>query len=154
MVTAGTYLKHPYFSGPERLSFLHDLLQSLSILYGWELQAWAVMANHYHFLALSAKECRSLTSLVQHLHSQSARWVNRLDDSPGRRVWFQYWDTAITAQRAYYARLRYVHFNPVHHGLVARAQDYRWCSAHSFGSPAQTAPLNPGDDTLRIPDDY
>jgi putative transposase len=53
MVTCGTYLKQPWFRGTERLHFLCDALLRLAAEYEWNLQAWAVFANHYHFVALS-----------------------------------------------------------------------------------------------------
>jgi putative transposase len=47
-------------------------------------------------------------------------------------VWFNFWDTKLTYERSYLARLNYVHQNPVRHGLVAKASQYRWCSAAWF----------------------
>jgi putative transposase len=41
-----------------------------------------------------------------------------MDGSAGRKVWFQYWESQITFQRSYFSRLRYVHEDAVHHGLV------------------------------------
>lgn len=67
----------------------------------------------------------------------TAKEFNLQDNQPGRRVWFQYWDTLLTFQRSYLARLNYVHNNPVKHGLVANAENYPWCSAAWF---AQNAP--------------
>ena len=55
IVTGATYQKALFFNTPERLDFLHDSLLSLSKEYGWALQVWAVMANHYHFVAKSPK---------------------------------------------------------------------------------------------------
>ena len=41
--------------------------------------------------------------------------------------------------KSYLARLNYVHQNPVKHGLVRVANQYRWCSAawleHGIGRP-------------------
>jgi putative transposase len=124
MVTAGTYRKEDLFRTPERLTILQDHLLSLAPAYGWQLQAWAVFSNHYHFVALSPGDANSLRSLVRHLHSITARQVNSLDHTPGRKVWFEYWDTHLTYERSYLARLNYVHQNPVRHGLVTTAADY------------------------------
>ena len=43
-------------------------------------------------------------------------------------VWFQYWDSRITYERSYLARLNYVHSNAVKHGLVRKAEEYEWCA--------------------------
>ena len=129
MVTAGTYQKHQFFSSPERLTLLRDLLLDLAHEFGWRLEAWAVMANHYHFLGHSPDDPRTLSHLISKLHSTTATTLNEFDSQPGRRIWYEFWDSHITYQRSYLARLKYIHQNPVHHGLVQVATAYPWCSA-------------------------
>ena len=73
------------------------------------------------------------------LHSRTAGWVNRLDKTPGRQVWHNFWDTRLTYQKSYLARLNYVHQNPVKHGLVAVANQYPYCSAAWFERTASPA---------------
>ncbi len=53
MVTSATYQKVLHFKSPDRLDFLQQSLLELAEMYGWNLQAWAVLANHYHFVAES-----------------------------------------------------------------------------------------------------
>jgi len=60
-----------------------------------------------------------------------------MDQTPGRRVWFQYWDTCLTYEDSYHARLNYVHNNPVMHGLVTVAAQYAFCSASWFKENAE-----------------
>jgi putative transposase len=132
MVTGGTYERRPLFDHPRDLQMLHDALLRLSRRYGWPLQAWAVFANHYHFVACSPDEPASLRAMLRHLHSETARTLNRQHGAAGRRVWFQYWESRITYDRSYLARLKYVICNPVHHHLVADPTAYPWCSAKWF----------------------
>lgn len=73
------------------------------------------------------------------LHVKTAEWINKLDESPKRKVWFNFWDTKLTHQRSYFARLNYVHQNAVKHGLVPVACRYPWCSAAWFERTASTA---------------
>ena len=129
LVTAGTLHKQPYFRGAERLRLLQEELFAAATAYGWELQAWAIFANHYHFIAYAPADATSLRQMLQRLHSSTARAVNRLDNIPGRQVWFQFWDTCLSYAASYYARLNYVHNNAVHHGLVPMAEQYEFCSA-------------------------
>ncbi len=142
-VTAGTYRKAHHFRGSHRLAVLQRGLLKLTAAYGWQLEAWAVFSNHYHFVAHSPSNSESAASLVQmlgELHAKSAAWINRLDHAPGRQVWHNYWETRLTFERSYLARLNYVHQNPVKHGLVPVASQYPWCSAAWFertASPAQ-----------------
>ncbi len=118
MVTAGTYGKQPLFRSPDRLRLLCGTLCELADEYGWLLQAWAVFPNHYHFVALSPADATSLRALVRHLHSVTARAINAQEKTPRRRVWFEYWDSHLTYQRSYFARLNYAHGNAVRHGVV------------------------------------
>ncbi len=138
MVTCGTYLKQHHFRGAERLRVLCDSLLSLATSYGWNLQAWAVFSNHYHFVGLSPIDSENLAAFMKKLHSDTALETNRRDGTPGRQVWFQYWDTQLTYQKSYFARLSYVHRNAVHHGLVREPSLYPWCSAGWFQRRATT----------------
>jgi putative transposase len=141
-VTAGTYLKAQYFRTPQRLEVLQRGLLTVARDFSWELEAWAVFSNHYHFVAHSQSDSADATSLSQMLgvlHTRTAGWINRLDKTPGRKVWHNFWDTRLTYQKSYLARLNYVHQNAVKHRLVPLANQYRWCSARWFESVASTA---------------
>jgi|SRR5258708_39516764 len=118
MVTAATLHKEHLFADPKTLTLLERTLLSLAKQYQWQLEAWAVFANHYHFVARRDGESASLKKLLTHLHADSARKLNRLDGHIGRTVWFNFWDTKLTNRRSYLARLNYVYQNPVKHGLV------------------------------------
>ena len=131
IVTAGTYKRQAFFDSRSKLTLLCKALFDVSRERSWNLRAWAAFPNHYHFVADSAAP-QSLRDLIRHLHSITARAVNDLDGRPARKVWFQYWETYIERQRSYFARLRYVHENPQHHGVARRASNYPWCSAAWF----------------------
>jgi len=139
IVTGSTLHKQPHFRGDERLRLLQDALFQSASAYGWLLRAWAVFANHYHFVAQAPQDAATLKPMAQRLHSQTAREVNRLDGVAGRQVWFQYWDTCLTYEKSYYARLNYVHNNAVKHGLVKEAEAYPFCSARWFLTHAEPA---------------
>ena len=135
MVTAGTYQKEHYFRGRGRLGVLHRGLLAVARDFGWQLEAWAVFSNHYHFIGHTppdAPDAANLSDMLSVLHTKTAAWVNRLDNTPRRQVWFNFWETKLTHQRSYFTRLNYVYQNPVRHGLVPVANQYPWCSAGWF----------------------
>ena len=140
IVTGGTYLKQHWFRSPERLDLLESKLLSLTRDRGWQVEAWAVFSNHYHFIAHALPGFQSLAVLLKQLHGETATEINRLDGQPGRQVWFNFRDTQLTFEKSYLARLNYVHQNAVKHGLVRVANQYQWCSAAWFertATPAQ-----------------
>jgi putative transposase len=160
-VTAGTYLKEHRFRGADRLRVLHRGLLTVARDYGWQLEGWAVFSNHYHFIAHSpaaSPTAESLGPMLKTLHVKTSRWVNRLDRTPARQVWFNFWETRLTYLRSYLARLNYTHQNPVKHGLVGVANQYPWCSAAWFervASPAQVKTIHRfNTNKLQLPDDF
>ena len=157
-VTAGIYKKQHLLNTPHKLKLVHNTLLEFARGYGWQLQAWAVMSNHYHFVAISNAESRSLRTFISSFHRTTARKLNQIDDSPGRKVWFQFWDTVLTYQKSYLARLKYVHTNPVHHGLVSDPVAYPWCSAAWFQRTARDpfikTVMSFRTDHLKVPDDF
>jgi len=158
MITCGTLHKEHYFRGDDRLAVLHDTLLQLAERYGWMLQAWAVFSNHYHLIANSPEDATNLPRFMSHLHTVTATAVNKLDSTPGRKVWFQYFDTKLTYQESYFARLKYVYDNPVKHGIVSIPADYQWCSASWFERTAPDGLLKTVNsfrtDRLNIHDDF
>jgi putative transposase len=90
IVTAATYQKFLHFSTSDRLQHLHDTLLQLAKNYNWELQAWAVLANHYHFIAQSPSDPKNLPAFLSQLHTTTARYINEQDNTPSRKVWYQY----------------------------------------------------------------
>jgi len=158
MVTGGTYLKDPFFRGADRLEYLCGMLLELAEKYSWQLQAWAVFPNHYHFVALSSPVGGTLVQFMRHLHGKAAIDANRWDNAAGRRVWFQCWDKELTFERSYLARLGYVHKNAVHHGLVREPSLYPWCSAGWFQRQAGTSfyktVMGMKIDQVQVVDDY
>lgn len=133
-----------------------DLVQAKT--HNWQLEAWAVFPNHYHFVARGAPDSAPMTSFLQELHSLSAIKLNERTNTPARQVWHNFRGTRLTYQHAYLARLNYVHQNAVKHGLVKVANQYRWCSAAWFERVASCAQVKTiyslKIDAVKIPDDF
>jgi putative transposase len=160
-VTGATYGKAHHFRGAKRLRVLQRGLLTVAEKFGWQLEAWAVFSNHYHFVAHSpatADDATSLNPMLRMLHVKLSGWVNQLDATPERKVWFNFWDTRLAHQRSYLARLNYVHQNAVKHGLVPVANQYPWCSAAWFERTASPAMVKSiyrfKTDKISVADEY
>jgi putative transposase len=158
LVTAGTLHKQHLFHTVRRLDLLEEQLLKLAAQYRWRLEAWAVFSNHYHFVGHSQPESGKLNEFLNHLHGETARHVNAWDNAADRQVWHNFWETRLTYERSYLARLNYVHQNPVRHGLVRVANQYRWCSAgwlERTATPAQVKTVYCFKiDKLKVLDDF
>jgi len=139
-VTASTLYKRHFFDTNTKRDLLERLLLSLAKQHGWQLEAWAVLANHYHCVARGNPLSANLGEFLHKLHHTAASELNQMEGQRGREVWYNFRDTRLTHQHSYLARLHYVHQNAVKHGLVAVGSAYPWCSAAWFertASPAQ-----------------
>lgn len=162
IVTAGTYQKEHLFHGDQRLKALCSGLLKYAAKHLWRLEAWAVFPNHYHFIGHSPPAAEdgaaSLRDLIADFHQHAAAWVNRLDGAQNRKVWHNYWESRLTFENSYLARLNYVHQNAVKHGLTLVANQYRWCSAAWFertATPAQVRTIYAFKiDQLNVLDDF
>jgi putative transposase len=158
IVTAGTLNKEHFFRDSVALDSLETELLAKAQEYRWQLGAWAVFSNHYHFVGHSLEDAGTLKPFLTHLHADTARDMNQRANSVGRQIWYNFWDTELTYEKSYLARLNYVHQNPVKHGLVAVANQYRWCSAGWFersATPAQVKTIYSfKTDRIRVVDDF
>jgi REP element-mobilizing transposase RayT len=76
-VTGATYQKAQHFRGADRLRVLQRGLLTVADKFGWQLEAWAVFSNHYHFVAHSppaAEDAASLDAMLRMLHVKLAGW--------------------------------------------------------------------------------
>ena len=158
MVTAGIYQKQALLDTPDKRDLVRDMLFEEAERHGFELQAWAILSNHYHFIVSATDEPEKLKKLITALHKWSAVKLNRMEDQQGRKVWHNFWDSHITYQTSWLARLRYVHQNPVHHGVVDNASNYPWCSQSWLERRGETAFVKTLErfktDTLNVADDF
>jgi len=119
---------------------LQTIIERAKLLH-WNLQAWAVLNNHYHFIGQVPEVATTLEKLIRQVHSITAIEINRWDNTPGRQVRFDYWDSCLTYERSYLARLHYVHMNPVKHGFTDNAINYPFGSYRWF--------VEQGDEALK-----
>jgi REP-associated tyrosine transposase len=157
-VTAGTLNKERLFTDATRLDLLESKLLELATQYHWQIEAWAVFANHYHFVARGFPDSANLGKYLKHLHADTARALNRLDTKAGRQVWHNFWDSRLTFEKSYFARLNYVHQNAVKHRLVRVANQYPSCSAAWFERVATPAMVQTiysfKTDQVEVQDDF
>ena len=157
-VTASTLHQKHLFNTSEKRDLFERLLLAFAKASGWQLEAWAVLANHYHIVARGRHDSNNLGEFLHRLHGVSARELNKLDNAPDRQVWFNFRDTKLTLQHSYLARLNYVHQNAVKHKLVPVANQYPWCSAAWFervASPAQVKLIYGFKiDRVKVEDDF
>ena len=157
-VTAGSLHKKHLFDTSAKRDLLEKNILSIAKASGWQLEAWAVFANHYHIVVRGNPASINLGEFLHELHGVTARELNRLDGVKDRKVWFNFRDTKLTVQMSYLARLNYVHQNAVKHKLAIVANQYPWCSAAWFERTASAAQVKTvyrfKIDRVKVEDDF
>ena len=125
MITGAIYQKLDLIQTAARKAEWKEAFVKASKIYGWNIIAWVVLDNHYHVLVTSpGRNATNLPKYIGSFHKFTARLWNDEDETPGRQVWWNYWDTCIRNERDLQARLKYILWNPVKHGLVEIAALY------------------------------
>ena len=158
ILTAATLHRKPLFDSGAKLDLVRDTTFELAKSYTLILQAWAFFSNHYHLVISFEDATTAHSDFVRHLHREVAVRLNRVDGTPGRRVMYEFWDTRLSYEKSWLARLNYVHQNAVKHGLVAVANQYPWSSASWFQTNARSGFVKSvysfKTDRINVPDDF
>jgi putative transposase len=94
--------------------------------YGRELDAWVILPDHFHAVLKVGHESMS-DILHQFKMSYSRRY--RMRHGPGRVWQNRFWEHVIRDQDDLNRHVDYIHYNPVHHGIVADPFVYGQSSA-------------------------
>jgi len=121
-ITGAIYDKRPLLAGPGLKERFTELLYRGFERYGWRLDDWVVLDNHYHLLGQS-RLGTDLPRLMKYLHGQSALWLHEAN-ACALPVWWNYWDYCPRDEADYRVRQNYLHYNPVRHGYVADLHRY------------------------------
>lgn len=127
-ITGATYNKRPLLRDTALKQVLFEQLQLRFEEYGWQLEHWVILDNHYHLMAESRKG-EDLPEIIRRTHSTSGIAIHASThcDLP---VWWNYWDYCPRNERDYYVRLNYLLYNPVKHGYVTDLKLYPHSSFH------------------------
>ncbi len=132
MLTASIYQHEPLMFSPKRkMEWIASFLNSAEI-YRWQVIAWVVLHDHYHAIVQSTENAVTLPKFVGSYHKLTARKWNDEENTSGRKIWWNYWDTCFRSEQDHYTRLRYVFWNPVKHGLCTTPEEYPFSNYKEF----------------------
>jgi putative transposase len=156
----GGYCYHVLNRGNRRAQVFHDeddyaafvrLLRRACARYPMRLLSYCLMPNHFH-LALWPLHDGDLSDWMQWLLTAHVARHQRRYQTTGHIWQGRFRAFPIQEDEHLLMVLRYIERNPVRAALVARAEDWRWSSAHLFGQPGDLPMLDPGP--VPRPDDW
>lgn len=132
-ITAGTFQKRPYIAPDHRKETLLDSLDFNAYKWGWRMLAYVVLDNHYHLLMQTPPSDPSrLPHIVQSAHSFSAYHWRREDPSIRGRIWWNFWDSAVSDTDSVRRLVVYLHENPRRHGATDAPETYPFSSYRAY----------------------
>ena len=107
-----------------------DLVRENAAEAGVRVAAWCLMTNHLHFVVVP-EHGDSLAVLFRRVQGRYAQYFNARYGRTGH-LWQARFYSCVLSPRHLEVALRYVEYNPVRAGMVARPEEHRWssCAAH------------------------
>ncbi len=99
--------------------------------YGIVLNAWVILENHFHVL-ISAISPEAIPRFIKFISSRSSVMLNKMNNTPGVKNFYQYWDRIIRDENDFYTKINYIHFNPVHHRYCQEPAEYAFSSYKEY----------------------
>jgi putative transposase len=111
---------------------LRNAVRATRARFPFHIDAWVVLPDHMHCLWTLPPEDfdfparwqmikATFSRSVPHSDNQHASLVRKRESGVWQR---RYWEHTIRDENDYAAHMDYIHFNPVKHGLAARAADW------------------------------
>lgn len=130
-ITARTKDRYKYFADDSLKSLLRNVLLTTIQKYDVVLDAWVILANHYHLL-VDIKNKKQFIQFIKAFHGKSAIELNKKENRPGRKIWVNYWDHCIKNDMDFYKHLNYIHHNCVKHGYTKQMERYIFSSYQEY----------------------
>ena len=131
VINRGNYRRDVFETVGAAQSFVQTLEEAVA-LYGWRLQAYALMSNHFHLVVETPQP--NLTEGMHWLMSTTATRFNRFRQERGHLFQGRYQALPIEDARVMGHVIDYVHLNPVRAQVVEASQvgAFRWSSLARF----------------------
>ena len=121
-ITARTVRRQRLLDTDAKCALVRDILKAAVSHHGIRLYAWVILADHYHLL-LETSDVAPIYKFIKSLHGESAIRLNQQGGTPGRQVWYQYWDHFPRDEKGFWKCFNYIHANPIKHGYVRVSDD-------------------------------
>ena len=136
-----------FFVDDDRRTYL-DILKRESARHGLKIQAYCLMTNHIHIVAMPQTQ-NALSCAVGRTHFAYTQYINRLHGRHGH-LWQNRFYSCPMDDQSCPAVIRYVETNPVRARMVRRPWRYPWSSAAAHTGAKDTLDILDTEYLARI----
>jgi putative transposase len=129
-ITFSCYRRQPLLRTPGAPEMFEQALEEARVKYGFFVYGYVVMPEHVHLL-VSEPERHTLATAIKAIKQS----VARRQVKTGEHFWQgRYYDFNVGTAQKKVEKLKYIHRNPIHRGLVARPEDWPWSSYRNYAT--------------------
>ena len=123
-----TYERRPFIL--DNVDLLWEAVDSAHMKDDFDLIAWAILPDHFHFL-LDVKNSNISNIMQRTKLSYSMRFRKRYGSNG--KVWQRgFWDHIIRDEKDLNNHLNYIHYNPVKHNLAKCPHEWPYSTFHKW----------------------
>lgn len=132
-LTLVTGNRRPWLRPAGNKKLVLDSMRELKQRHHYRHLAHVILDDHLHWM-LIAGPTASVPQLVSRL-KQTVNFKRHRRGQPWNGLWQRrYYDHILRDDEDFRRHLDYIHYNPVKHGYVAMACQYRWSSFHAWAA--------------------
>ena len=128
--------KKPLMKSKKMKDMMNTVLNLAQEKYDFQLVAYTLMDNHFHFFIKTLKEGENISRIMQYIKSQFARRYNRMMNRTGPFWNERFYDTIVELASdpvtAFFTILLYIGYNPVRSKYVKNPRDYPYSSIRCY----------------------
>ncbi|MBW4580141.1 MAG: transposase [Tildeniella nuda ZEHNDER 1965/U140] len=138
--TLVTHQRHPIFQHPDAVELLRQAFRSVKHTHPFTIEAIVILPDHLHCLWTLPPEDADFSNRWRLIKSRFTRCCPaqfRQQRSTARQhkgeqaVWQRrFWEHQIADEADFAQHCDYIHYNPVHHGLVKAPKEWAYSSFH------------------------
>ncbi len=117
-----------------RESLLLSSINDASKYYDFEIDCFSILNDHFHFL-LSTRNILDYPKIVHSIKYNFTKCVGVATPTYNKKssLWQnRYFEHSIIDENDLYKHIDYIHYNPVKHGYVSKAIDWKYSSFEEF----------------------
>ncbi|HSH36584.1 transposase [Schnuerera sp.] len=116
----------PIFRDEKNKIYLLELLNESKEIYDFELFAYVIMNNHYHFLLRTLNI--PISKIMHNINTKYAKYYNEKISRTGPVFEDRYKGILVQDESYFLTLIRYIHNNPVAANLSKSMEEYKWSS--------------------------
>jgi len=118
--------KEKVFAGNEEKYLFINILAEARVKYGFFINAYCIMDNHYHLIINDNGQ--DISKIMKDINYKYAKYFNYIYKRSGHVFQERFFSEIIDNTAYMHQVINYIHDNPVRAGITKSREEYKWSS--------------------------